>query len=108
MIGHGAEEGLMQQIGNPSHTDAGRTAVPAGAVAGLGLFLLLGAVFPGAPKFAVAPVPIAVFVVTSAALYRRIEASRRAGEARRRQDYRAMRSREASARIAEMKRENSS
>ena len=34
MVGNSAEEGLMQQIGNPSHLDPGRVAVPAGILAG--------------------------------------------------------------------------
>ena len=34
MVGNAAEEGLMGQIGNPSHVDAGRIIVPAAALCG--------------------------------------------------------------------------
>lgn len=34
MTGNSIEEGLMLQIGNPSHLDRGRIAVPAGAIVG--------------------------------------------------------------------------
>jgi len=34
MAGNAAEEGLMQQLGNPSHVDTGRIVVPAAALSG--------------------------------------------------------------------------
>ena len=36
MVGNAAEEGLMQQIGNPSHLDWGRIVVPAAFLSGYG------------------------------------------------------------------------
>ncbi len=34
MVGNAAEEGLMLQVGNPSHLDTGRIVVPAAALCG--------------------------------------------------------------------------
>ncbi|HBS49721.1 MAG TPA: hypothetical protein DEA05_06365 [Rhodobacteraceae bacterium] len=43
MTGNATEEGLIQQIGNPSHLDRGRIAVPAGVLSGaLTGFLMTG------------------------------------------------------------------
>lgn len=43
MVGNSAEEGLILQVKNPSHSDVGRAAAPAGIIAGLVAFWLSGA-----------------------------------------------------------------
>ncbi len=46
MVGNAAEEGLMQQIGNPSHLDWGRIVVPAAFLSGYGAGYLTWRVLP--------------------------------------------------------------
>ena len=46
MTGNAAEEGLMQQIGNPSHLDTGRITVPAAALSGYGAGYLAWRLLP--------------------------------------------------------------
>ncbi len=46
MTGNAVEEGLMQQLGNPSHLDAGRIVVPAALLAGIGTGWLALALVP--------------------------------------------------------------
>lgn len=46
MVGNSAEEGLMQQIDNPSHTDLGRIVVPAALISGVLIYLFAGRLLP--------------------------------------------------------------
>ena len=46
MVGNAAEEGLMQQVGNPSHLDTGRIVVPAAALTGCGAGYLVWRLIP--------------------------------------------------------------
>lgn len=46
MVGNSAEEGLMQQIDNPSHTDLGRIVVPAALISGVLIYLFAGRYLP--------------------------------------------------------------
>jgi hypothetical protein len=106
MIGNASEEGLMQQVRNPSHTDPGRLAVPAGMAVALAVFIGLRAAWPGlgyAP-----PVFLATVLGSAVAvwLYQRIEAARAAADAKAREDYRAGREAETRRQIADMKAEN--
>lgn len=59
MSGNATEEGLLTQIDNPSHSDIGRVAAPAGLVAGGVVYMVLGRVIPVLgvfPKFVLAAI----------------------------------------------------
>jgi membrane protein implicated in regulation of membrane protease activity len=90
MTGNAVEEGLMQQLGNPSHLDAGRIVVPAALLSGIGAGWLALALIPrlaflGALALG-AMVTIAVAFVLARWLARRAEARAVAELQRRRRD----------------------
>ncbi|MFV2052886.1 hypothetical protein [Aliiroseovarius sp. YM-037] len=102
MSGNALEEGLMQQLGNPSHVDAGRVAVPFGAVAGILTYLILGAVFGGGWsiwRFLLAAI---VCAGVGGMIYRMIERKRLDAENKRQAERRASQTAETERQIAEM------
>lgn len=103
MVGNSAEEGLMQQIGNPSHVDIGRIAVPAGGVAGLIMFLTIDRIFPilglgGRWVFAAL-----VAVTVAGVVWQRLFTAQRAREVAEMEKTRATQEAETERRIAAMK-----
>lgn len=102
MVGNAAEEGLMQQIGNPSHVDLARISVPAGAICAMLTFFLvqrIGGVVLGILA------SVIVFPIVALPLHRWLSRLRYTKEEAARQAYRDQREQERARQLAEMKRE---
>lgn len=97
------EEGLLLQIGNPSHLDPGRIAVPLGAVCGITVFFLFGAIFDTRVGFLQTLTGITVAFIIGIPTYwylqKRIEARR----AREHEIIRQLREQETQRQLAEMR-----
>ena len=65
MVGNAAEEGLMQQIGNPSHLDWGRIVVPAACLSGYGAGYLVWRLLPFATFWLALAVGVVVCVLVA-------------------------------------------
>ncbi len=65
MVGNATEEGLMGQIGNPSHVDRGRIVVPAACLAGYGAGYLLWRLVPVATVWAALALGVVVCVLVA-------------------------------------------
>lgn len=102
MSGNALEEGLMQQLGNPSHMDAGRVAVPSGAIAGILTYLVLGVLLGGGWVILRLALSAAVCAGIGGLIYQAIERKRLDAENRRQNEMRASQTAETERQIAEM------
>ena len=100
MVGNAAEEGLLTQIGNPSHLDPGRIAVPAGFVSGIVTFLSLGWPFGVGGRFVVATL---VCVTVGLVVWRWLHRREQDGATRAMAERREMKRAETQRKIAAMK-----
>ncbi len=105
MVGNAAEEGLLSQIGNPSHSDPTRVIALASFVVGGVAYLLARWAFPALTVWGGIVLGIGVCLAVAWGLARRL---RRRAEARRAQamaERRAVETAETDARIMAMRRQ---
>jgi hypothetical protein len=102
MSGNAMEEGLMTQIGNPSHTDPSRIGFLAGAVPGLLIVIFLPAFFPRLTGFGAAFVALVLGLAIGLTVTRYLQAKIKAREVLRLIEERKRDAVETNRQIAEM------
>lgn len=99
------EEGVLLDIDNPGHTDAGKVAVLGGGALGMAVFIALSVWAPQLGTKASAILGVGVLAVTAYIINRRVTAQFIAKEAARLHAERAAHEAETEALIAQMKKE---
>lgn len=97
------EEGLIQQIHNPSHTDPSRFGFLAGALSGFVTLVTLSAVFPALPRLIAAYLSLGVVAAVGTLVTVRITAKRKERRVQDMIEEREMQQAEAARKIAGMK-----
>lgn len=103
MSGNAMEEGLIQQIHNPSHLDPSRIGFLAGALVGFGSLVVITVIFPGMPRLLSAYSGLGIAAAVGARVTVRITAARQGREVEGLIAARAMQQAETERQIAAMK-----
>ena len=103
MSGNAMEEGLLLQIDNPSHTDSGRIAVPLGAVCGIVMFFLYGAIFDQRVGYLQTLIGMITAFGIGIPTYRLLQQWKEANQAKEYEIIRQMREEETQRQLAKMK-----
>ncbi len=103
MSGNAMEEGLIQQIHNPSHTDPSRFGFLAGALSGIASMILLSVIFPNLPRLLTVYLSLAVTALIGTLITRRITRARKVRDVNKRIQMRKAHQAETVRKIALMK-----
>jgi membrane associated rhomboid family serine protease len=102
MSGNAMEEGLMTQIGNPSHLDPSRIGFLAGAVPGFLIVIFLPSFVPRLTGFGAAFIGLVIGLAIALTVTRRLQAKIKAREVLRMIEERKRDATETERQIAEM------
>mgnify|MGYP006982470331 FL=1 len=97
------EEGLLLQLHNPSHTDSGRIAVPLGAVCGIAMFFLYGAIFDQLVGYFQTLIGMLTAFCIGIPTYRLLQQWKESNLAKKNENMRQMREEETQRQLADMK-----